>query len=635
MADTYLWIKYSPYSNGLDMTDYINDFTVDKHFEITFSADKTNWSHIVYRFDNLTGTFNFKNISATITGDSTNKLDVANFSKDGKDIENQWGTIGNEQSELVGKEFTLKFDYSVDNHTKPFQFAIFLNDDWNNIPFNQVPMNTKYIGMADGKDSSIESNDPSFYTWTLLDDSNNIESGGSNETTEDSSEFNGTEYQDSDFVAIAEGGGNSGIEAGSEDKWGNENYSLPCALYFYYMGDDINSGNEYENWNTEYTNAVLGNCSAIQSVQYVPFLRKDDLQLLGVPYDVARFGQLQASHPKLDWSPTVYRIKALTTQVKTLGTFNCYTPSLTIGGQRNWKNESRLYNYPYQFAMITDHLNPPFEVKYHLVPNGTGTIKVLQTISDRCSYGLFVEGYKGDNGKLEAMVSGEAHELPCSSSAYNQWYASNKNQVSQNVRNMSETAFLQNGNIQNNQMYNMVNTGLGVASNLLSGNVGSMIFGTASTISSGLQNNMNMNFQQRMNNVAVSQQRAMNSAIQKDLRNTPNTMISMGSDVYYGLAKGGYQLDLYRFGLTNEYYNKLGDYFAMYGYKQNKVMTINIRNRYYYNYIKTIGVNLEGTNIPRSHLEQLKEIFDNGVTVWHIDRNGVTVDDYSMDNYEV
>ena len=44
---------------------------------------------------------------------------------------------------------------------------------------------------------------------------------------------------------------------------------------------------------------------------------------------------------------------------------------------------------------------------------------------------------------------------------------------------------------------------------------------------------------------------------------------------------------------------------------------------------------MEGTNIPRSHLEQLKEIFDNGVTVWHIDRNGVTVDDYSMDNYEV
>ena len=397
------------------------------------------------------------------------------------------------------------------------------------------------------------------------------------------------------------------------------------------MGDDINTGNEYENWNTEYTNAVLGNCSAIQSVQYVPFLRKDDLMLNAVPYDIARFGQLQASHPKLDYAPYVYRVKALTTQVKSIGSFNCYSPSKSIGGARNWRNESRLYNYPYQFAMITDHLNPPMEIKYHLVPSSQANVKVIQTISDRCSYGLYVEGYKGDNGQLEAMVSGEAHELPCSSSAYNQWFAANKNQVAQNVRNMSETAFLQNGNIIDNQKYNILNSTVGLIGSALSGNIGGM----ASSVIGGFQNNMNMNFQQRMNNVGVQQQVAMNLAQQQDLRNTPNTIISMGSDVYYGLAKGGFSLDVYKFGLTNEYNQKLGDYFAMYGYKQNKVMNINTQNRYYYNYIKTVGANIQSSKIPRSHLEEIKSIFDNGVTIWHTFRDGVTVGDYSMDNREV
>ena len=64
--------------------------------------------------------------------------------------------------------------------------------------------------------------------------------------------------------------------------------------------------------------------------------------------------------------------------------------SKNIGGALSWKNESRLYNYPYSFAMISDHLNPPMEVKYHLVPSNTATLKVRNTISDRCSYGLFI-----------------------------------------------------------------------------------------------------------------------------------------------------------------------------------------------------------------------------------------------------
>ena len=248
------------------------------------------------------------------------------------------------------------------------------NADGSNMT-DTVEENTAYKGIATGKDTTEESDNPQDYTWYPYEGESESLDSENNMTMDDPLE-SGEEYQDSTFTPLPTGGGDTGIEGGSEDSWGNENYGLPCALYFYYMGDDINAGNEYENWNTEYTNAVLGNCSAIQSVQYVPFLRKDDLNLLAVPYDVARFGQLQASHPKLDYAPYVYRIKALSSQVKTLGSFIPYKPTKTIGGERNWRNESRLYNYPYNFAMITDHLNPPMEIKYHLVPNNKGDIKV-------------------------------------------------------------------------------------------------------------------------------------------------------------------------------------------------------------------------------------------------------------------
>ena len=627
---SYTWIKYSPYSDGREMTDNINDYTKPHIYEKTLVANN-DWTYIVFKIAPYCGTIHISDIEIKAENDETNYYMGSDYNLSGNDAE-YWAVFGVNADGLKGKNISIKFKYVIDSHTSRFYINTFYQTMWDNeTNIEWIEMDSVYIGICEGQEIPTESDDKTVYTWKLLSENDLGEGSSSQGTAGTNIEENGEEYQDSYSSPLSTGTGQSGIEGMSEDSWGNENYGLPCALYFYYMGDDINAGNEYENWNTEYTNAVLGNCSAIQSVQYVPFLRKDDLMLNAVPYDIARFGQLQASHPKLDYAPYVYRVKALTTQVKTIGSFNCYSPSKSIGGTRNWRNESRLYNYPYQFAMITDHLNPPMEIKYHLVPSSQANVKVIQTISDRCSYGIYVEGYKGDNGQLEAMVSGEAHELPCSSSAYNQWFATNKNQVAQNVRNMSETAFLQNGNIIDNQKYNILNSTVGLIGSALSGNIGGM----ASSVIGGFQNNMNMNFQQRMNNVGVQQQVAMNLAQQQDLRNTPNTIISMGSDVYYGLAKGGFSLDVYKFGLTNEYNQKLGDYFAMYGYKQNKVMNINTQNRYYYNYIKTVGANVQSSKIPRSHLEEIKSIFDNGVTIWHTFRDGVTVGDYSMDNREV
>ena len=417
------------------------------------------------------------------------------------------------------------------------------------------------------------------------------------------------------------------------DDWSNKIHGLPCALYFYLI--DANDIDNYIN-NT----SILGNCSAIQSVQLTPFLNKDDLSLKQIKYDVDRFGDETNFKQVLDddGSINVLRIDSITKTHKTLNTFKCYTPQKDIGGSLNWRNESRLYNYPYMFAFITDHLNPPMEIKYHLCKNNTNTLKVKNSISDRCSYGLYVDGYKNDNnGTLEAMISTDAHEIPCSSNAYNSWVASNKNQITQNIKNMQMTTMLQNQGISQQTMVNglqSVVSGVGGVVGGLMGDVSSLTGGINSAIGTvgnvlSTQNQIALNNR----NVQNSIQHAMAQA--NDMKSIPNSMISMGSDVFYGLVNGEYGLYMYRYGLNIEMYKKLGDYFAMYGYKQNKILTPNIRNRYYYNYIKTVGCNLKSSQIPRSHFEQLKSIFDNGVTIWHIDRKGVEVGNISKDNYEV
>lgn len=435
------------------------------------------------------------------------------------------------------------------------------------------------------------------------------------------------------------------------DTWESNLYGLPYPIYFYL----------YSKENIEDTKAsmVIGNCPSLLSVQFAPYLTFKDFNISPLLYDVERFGKVSADRPQLDVTPPVFRINSIEeeSRVKELATIKTY-PKIDkkVGGKRYWKNESKLFNYPYSFAILTDGISPPLNIKYHLVNSDNMTIKVRSTLSDRCSYGIFIDNYKGDKGgQLEAIVSGDIHELPCSSSAYNQWYATSKNATAQNVQQSINQAFLtscqssQMASLTNRQSY--VNQGLGMLGSgiagigsLLSGNIGGVIGGVMGGLNSSIHGN-----QQRaitnLNNQFAQQQANFDkkSAIQgamaqvKDLNNTPNTMVSMGSDFIYGFNKQGSALKLYRFGLTTEYATKIADYFALYGYKQNKLMNIkeNLRTRYFYNYIKTIGANITSTgDIEKDDIETMKAIFDKGVTIWHIDRHGVKVGDYSMDNYE-
>lgn len=72
----------------------------------------------------------------------------------------------------------------------------------------------------------------------------------------------------------------------------------------------------------------------------------------------------------------------------------------------------------------------------------------------------------------------------------------------------------------------------------------------------------------------------------------------------------------------------LDNFFSMFGYKVNNVKVPNITGRPNWNYVKTIDCNITG-EIPQEDLQELKDMFDNGVTFWH---NPSTFLDYSQNN---
>ena len=84
----------------------------------------------------------------------------------------------------------------------------------------------------------------------------------------------------------------------------------------------------------------------------------------------------------------------------------------------------------------------------------------------------------------------------------------------------------------------------------------------------------------------------------------------------------------YYMHIKEEYATIIDKFFDMYGYKVSNVKVPNVTGRTNWNYVKTININLEG-DIPEADLQEIKNIFNNGVTIWH---NPSTYLDYSQSN---
>ena len=361
---------------------------------------------------------------------------------------------------------------------------------------------------------------------------------------------------------------------------------------------------------------VLGNCNAVNSLWFSPILSEVNLQTYDVTYDTERWGKLQGV--SINGAPTLKRIIAVVDANKSLGSYRKYIRETPPDDRRDWRNESRLYDYPYSYAMLCDYINAPIEIQYHLINNAENKIDIGAKgfVSDKGIYSLYVENYKGDIwGSLEGAINSAPLDMPVSSSAYSQYSSTQKAQTQFNTQSQ------------------IMNSKMGVAQGTI-GALGSIsLLNPLSALTGGLGIGMNMYRGQVEQAQAIGQKNAM----EKDLLNTPRTMLNTSSDIGFSLLNGQAKIELVRYRITDEYLRRLGDYFALYGYKQNKMMVVNYRNRYYYNYVKTIGANVvpkKRCGIPKEHLNEIIQNFDNGMTFWHVHRKGVEMFDYSKDNRE-
>lgn len=405
--------------------------------------------------------------------------------------------------------------------------------------------------------------------------------------------------------------------------------NIPVGLYYYCIPrEKINSA------------TYLGFVDTIQSLTYNPFIEVDDMStIVECSFDSDRYGSPKGGIPKC------YRMSGFDTIDKQLYELNTFPDS--DNGLPTF--EPKLYTFPFRYFMITDYMNTPLVIKPELCENKTLKLRVKATnIATESKYNLYVNGYKGDyNGNLNGIVNNSPLMLPVLSSAYSQFLATSSASFNQgNINAMLENDLsLKQGlatnslnyrqNTTNNYMQG-ISSGLGAIASLFSLNFGGVVNGAMGVLQSGinqhfntLSNNLNNSQLKEQNKLSNFEVSSMANAKTTDLINTPNSIKTTGNDTLFNLVNSNRKIDIIEFALDFRYKHRIYDYFVKYGYKVNKWEKINVNSRRYFNFIKTNTCNIVGEEIPHEYLEEIKDIFNRGVTIWHID-NGASIGDYSV-----
>lgn len=127
------------------------------------------------------------------------------------------------------------------------------------------------------------------------------------------------------------------------------------------------------------------------------------------------------------------------------------------------------------------------------------------------------------------------------------------------------------------------------------------------------------------------------SAMQQrqNLKESADTIRSTGDDFGVNDLLNNIAGELETFEVQKDFKEKAYSYFYRRGYACRRYKTPNVKSRYYFNFIKTNEFVASTNQVPADALEELKEIYNAGVTIWHY-RDASTFDylNYNLENWE-
>ena len=278
-------------------------------------------------------------------------------------------------------------------------------------------------------------------------------------------------------------------------------------------------------------------------------------------------------------------------------------------------NETKLLTYPYRFAQLLSN-NGSWDIRYENISGASASIKGRLSFYAFVINQLYIDNYLYDETGLQNnLVDRTINELPIKTDAYINYLYTQHAQA----QNQMAIGVIKGGAQLGLGIMATVGGALGQKPYLLASGIGMVASGVPTTVD------------------AISSKMAK----EEDLKTTPQTLERYGNDGTFGLMSKALIPTIYYKTIKTTYKSMVYNYFKIYGYRSNRFVLsnndINLRSRFYYNYIKTADINIQ-LNYSKDYHDKLVQIFNNGITFWH-NRNGMQVSfkmfQYDYENWEV
>lgn len=259
------------------------------------------------------------------------------------------------------------------------------------------------------------------------------------------------------------------------------------------------------------------------------------------------------------------------------------TQGATISGYTP-KNK-KCFCYPYCFIRLTNHSGEEKTLKWENFKKRTGNEGTILLDVDQCPsqsplYMVTPRDYEGLLYNNSYMIQfSNFPQLPWNYNAYQNWFALNSNSV----------------------LFSFLSKGVSAVTSAATENLSGAVSAGTSMLSDYL------------------------SLMDKKKQPEQTRGVVQGNYLMFS-AKAG--IFAQKIEAKTEYITMIDDFFTHYGYLVNETKTPTFHKRPNFDYIKTRDVNIVG-DIPQEDIEELENIFNNGVTVWH---NANTYGDYDVNN---
>lgn len=330
--------------------------------------------------------------------------------------------------------------------------------------------------------------------------------------------------------------------------------------------------------------------------------------------------------------------------------------------------ENKLYMFPYSFGVLTTKRGHDFVVKLEDINTNSISIYRQGSLSNEPKFGYIIENYNVQGLNFEqtqgiietienngAIVDDYTASYMQSNSNAIKVANSNAKLIQQSALDRANNTFNTNSTILDNKTKQAntnfatdivrvgINSAIKGAETAANFGASSKLMGVAvgmGTLVDGLvSSGQNLyNTQESIRNSALLEANtlknanisantdyqvaiASTNAKVQDASCVPPTSKQLGGDYIFDIVNGCDGL-YFQIKTVKPYYaKKLQDYWKRYGYKENAFRLPWRKKRKYWNYIKCVQANIFG-NIPQSDLLKIRDIYMQGITIWHDDDIG-------------